>query len=82
MILNLVDRLQCVQVLITSRKEEDIINMFFQLKAPEILGSIKDSPNVLSACFLFLIWVDNEYFFLFFCFFLILVHLSTLDLQC
>ncbi len=36
MISNLVDRLQCVQVFITSRKEEDIINMFLQLKAPKI----------------------------------------------
>ena len=36
MILNLVDQLQCVQVFITSRKEEDIINMFLQLKAPKI----------------------------------------------
>lgn len=36
MILNLVDRLQCVQVFVTSRKEEDIINMFLQLKAPKI----------------------------------------------
>lgn len=36
MITNLVDRLQCVQVFVTSRKEEDIINMFHQLKAPKI----------------------------------------------
>ena len=36
MILNLVNRLQCVQVFVTSRKEEDIVNMFLQLKAPKI----------------------------------------------
>ena len=36
MILNLVDRLQCVQVFVTSRREDDIINMFLQLKAPKI----------------------------------------------
>ena len=36
MILNLIDTLQCVQVFATSRKEEDIINMFLQLKAPKI----------------------------------------------
>lgn len=36
MITNLVDRLQCVQVFVTSRKEEDIINMFLLLKAPKI----------------------------------------------
>lgn len=36
MIFNLVDRLHCVQVFVTSRKEDDIINMFHQLKASKI----------------------------------------------
>ena len=36
MISNLIDTLQCVQVFVTSRKEEDIINIFLQLKAPKI----------------------------------------------
>lgn len=36
MISNLVDKLPCVQVFVTSRKEEDIIRMFLQLKAPKI----------------------------------------------
>ena len=36
MILNLVDRLQYIQDFVTSPKKEDIINMFFHLKAPKI----------------------------------------------
>ena len=36
MIFNLIDKLQCIQVFVTSRKEEDIISMFLQLKAPKI----------------------------------------------
>ena len=43
MILNLVDRLQSVQVFVTSRKEADIINMFLQLKAPKIEIEAKNS---------------------------------------
>ena len=43
MILNLVDKLQCVQIFATSRKETDIMSKFLQLKAPKIEIEAKDN---------------------------------------